>query len=315
MKRRGVYYLGIFFAIFFLCLGIGIFCLLFIGGTDTITTDTGDLQNKHKNETVVWEFLVENSGFATVHHVKNFFIAFYFSTSNIYLINQRITPIGTETMPVLGLTSKIILYEFGTSILKNLGWAALYEIVEKFVVFLFQVLGNIYPENAPIIFASDWIGHGEVSYNSLLSDLPQAIFACTGVCVLIYFIRIRVPSEILIKKKSKLIIVLQFAWIGLSGLCSFSIVYKKETSIGIIPLGFYAYFFIELFFICILYLGDFYFVTETKYLNEAYTIFVFYLITQWAAAFGLYAPGFITSNVVYVIFILFVLSIWKRIKI
>lgn len=301
-NKKKVYYLGVFLAIVFLCLGIGIFCLLFIGGTSTIITDTGNILNRNNNNTKIYDFLLESSGFAMLHHIKNFYLAFYFTTSNIYKISY---PTNT----------KILLHEYGSSIYKTLGWAALWEIVEKFVVFMFQLLSNTYPENVTIIFFSDWIGTGEVVYNSLLSDLPQAIFACTGLCVLIYFIGIVVPSKILIDKKPIIIIILQFAWIGLSGICGFSIIYKKKTDFGIIPVGFYAYFFIELFFICTLYLGDFYYIKTNvmfKNLIESYLIFVLYLIIQWAAAFNLYAPGFITSNVLYVAYILFLLSIWKK---
>ena len=46
-------------------------------------------------------------------------------------------------------------------------------------------------------------------------------------------------------------------------------------------------------------------------LNQSYNILVFYVITQWIGAFNLLAPGFITSNVAFIFFLLILLSFNK----
>ena len=305
-------------AVLFLCLSIGIFCTLFIGGTSTIVTDTGNLINKFYNGTVVYAWVYESSGYAMLHLVKNFFLAFYFTTSNLKYLKENKT--------------KTILHAYGTSILKTLGWAALWEIVEKFFIFIVILLADGYPDNVSIIYVYKYVGTGESIWNTVLSDLPQSIIASSGLCILHYFIVVTLlPSYILIEKKPIVIIILQFILVGISGFAGFSISLKKSTSIGIIPIGYYAYFFLELFFICILYMGDYYYLIFKKNtsleeviiiekeeernkiqgLNQSYNILVFFVITQWIGAFNLLAPGFITSNVAFIFFLLILLSFNK----
>lgn len=305
-------------ALLFLCLSIGIYCTLFIGGTSTIVTDTGNLINKFYNGTVIYAWVYESSGYAMLHQLKNFFLAFYFTTSNL---------------KHLGKTTKTILHGYGTTVLKTLGWAALWEIVEKFFIFIVILLAYGYPDNVSIIYVYKYMGTGESVWNTILSDLPQSIIASTGVCILHYFMVITLlPSYILIEKKSIIVIILQFILVGLSGFAGFTISFKKSTSIGNIPIGYYAYFFLELFFISVLYIGDFYYLIpksfpeqilikdtedeeqKIKELNQSYNILVFYVIIQWIGAFNLLAPGFITSNIAFVFFLLILLSFNNSIK-
>jgi hypothetical protein len=241
-KRKRVFIIYSFLAVLFLCISIGIYCTLFIGGTSTIVQDTGNLLNKYYNETLVYAWVYESSGYYMLHHVKNFFLAYYFSSSNLKYLKDIKNP-----------STKIILHAYGTTVLKTLGWAALWEIVEKFFIFLIILLYYGFPENGTIIYINVLMGTGESIWNTLLSDLPASIIASTGLCILIYYTVLDLlPSYILIGDKSILMILLQFIWIGLSGFAGFSMSYKKETSIGIIPVGYYGYFFLELFFICTL---------------------------------------------------------------
>jgi len=282
--------------------------MLFIGGTGNIITDTGNLINKYYNETLIYDWIFETSGFAMVHHLKNFFIAYYLATSNLLYLSPT-------------ASRKIKLQAYKEVILKTLGWAALWEIVEKFAVFMIQILADWCPSYTPIVFFSDFFGTGEAVWNTILSDLPQSIIAATGVATLVYFKVLVPPSYILIEKRSLVMILVQFAWIGLSGLTSFLMPYKIRTNIGIIPLGFYSYFFVEIFFIFTLYLGDFYYLDKKgkkthslRQLNETYLILIFYVIIQFCATFNLTGPGFITSNVFYAFFVIILLSLKKFIN-
>jgi UPF0716 family protein affecting phage T7 exclusion len=46
-------------------------------------------------------------------------------------------------------------------------------------------------------------------------------------------------------------------------------------------------------------------------LNTSYTVLLFYVVTQFLSAFNLMAPGFITSNIVFVFLLLILLSFNK----
>lgn len=313
------FYIGAIIAITSLFFGIILIIPLFIGGTSNITVDTGDLLKKNTTNTEkdLYGWIFEVSGFSTIHHAKNFIISIYYATSIVYFLKfalQKFFHLPT------GYQYNIIWIFYASGLQSTLAWAALWEIIEKFGVWLFQVTSWVWPAVPFFAFFSDFFGEGEAIYNTLLNDLPQAIIAVCGVLILMFFGIIKPPSYLMYKKKWY-IILLRFLWSTIFGLLSAIITLKKDYGYTIMPWGWYSYFFFEIFSISILYLEDIHHITcrngekiiKLRELNKVFILTIIYIILQWFAAFHLLAPGFITSNIAYFFYILIIVIINKLI--
>jgi hypothetical protein len=124
--------IGIFtFSIF--CLLIG---SLFIEGTrgigyGHIKRNGEAARNTTDKLEKVMGFLLETGGFATHHFIDNFLFVSFFSSSVVYLPSYF-------GIIVVKLTIKIYLYFI--VILKQLSFAAIYEFLERFIIYCFEFL-------------------------------------------------------------------------------------------------------------------------------------------------------------------------------
>lgn len=351
MKRKTQikeYWIGFIWVIgsFFIAI---IFLIVFLIGKDTRSTDTGDMLNSMRNETTLFDYfydwVIEISGWATQHHTINVILISFFTSLPLLFI-----PFLKLLVSKNRYYNRIIFISYTSAILATIALAALWEYLEKLIIWIAHVLFLRFSDSVLLEFFTGFIGLGEPILNTILSDLSQSIFASVGILFLISQDIIK-PISFLLWEKHIIIIILRLIWAGIGGLLSILQIYRKIFIIKgkkyHFPLGFYMYCFVELGFIGVLYLEDVYHlmtrrtknsITRKVYiqkegktiikemkqtpvdtftlkdLNYFYLIIVIYLIIQWIGTFNLHAWGFLVSNALFLIYILVLLVITKRIE-
>jgi hypothetical protein len=317
MKDKNLLITGITISTISLLMGAFIGLSLLFGGTESITFETGDVLNINRNESVIYDFIFESSGWATIHHMKNYYVIVFFS-SIIFLFSRGfkkneaviIDTITNDPALIKKIKRKASCYSGILVIILTLGFAALWEVVEKLIVFITQVAVLSWPQNSLFIFFSDYVGTGEPIYNTLLSDLPQAIFAATGYVLLIKLKIIKTPTSFLSIQFTWIQTGIRFCLFGVFGFGALLITFKKMVGSRIIPLGFISYLFLYIFFLSALFSYDIWYIMKnkvkimtTKERTFNYFTDLLYWVLQWFGAWFLIAPGFITSNGAFIVYL------------
>ncbi len=288
-----------------------LFCLItgsiFIEGTNGIRYGhikrTGEAARNETNKLgELLGFVTETGGFETHHHIENFLFASYFSSSIVHLPGY---------LGILITSLAINIYLYFVLILKQLSYAAMFEFLEKFIIFVFEILLIFFPILEPIRI---YVTGGENCINTMLSDLPQAVFSTILLVLFIYFKLIRPISYRLYKKKWYIIILRLIIHI-VSGLSSFLTYVKKKYSFipFYINTGFYAHCALRIFLLNFLYLEDLIeckktarnYEKEKREINTFYLMILGYLLVEWISTMDLMAYGYLTSNIVGFIYFIF----------
>jgi hypothetical protein len=288
---------------------------LFIEGTNgivygSIKRNGEPARNETERIDELIGFITEIGGFATHHHIENFLFASFFSSSIVYF------PVYLGRAAVK-LT--VMIYLYFIIILKQLSFAAMYEFIEKFIIFFFDVILIYVPSIEPI---RPYVTGGENIVNTMLSDLPQAVFASIVFILFIHF-KLVVPISYRLYKKKFWVFILRFIIYAISGISTLLTFVKKKYSFlpHYMNNGFYAHCAIRIFMLNFLYLEDLIeckknsknFKLEKREINIFYIMIFGYLILQWISTLDLNTWGYIMSNIMAFLYFGFWIIIRKAI--
>lgn len=276
--------------------------------TGDVTTDKGALIEIPANASVITEitkFVFETSIYVYVHHTMNFLFFEYFMSSILYILHVW----GNSSNPPQHSKKVFYIGEF----LAVLGGAALWESVEKFLVWLFIVLAET-TEWGPFVYARNFFNTGEDIWNTLLSDLPQAMSAVTGGLIL-YYITGRKPLAFLVHTRSMWKSLFMFVWYLISLGCAVVAAFKTSYGDFLVPYGLFVYLSLQIMFVTVMYWVDTNLsqdILTAKEIKRGHLEMAAYLATIGASTCFLVVPGFITSNVFFILYIFGVYVYYQR---
>ena len=268
--------------------------------TGDVTTDKGALIEVPTNSSVIAQitnFIFETSIYVYVHHTMNFLFFEYFMSAILYPLYIWA---NSTSKPRQYSVKMFYIGEF----LAVLGGAALWESVEKLLVWLFIVLAET-TAWGPFVYARDFFNTGEDIWNTLLSDLPQAMSTATGALIL-YYITYRKPLGFLVHTRSMWKSLFLFVWYLASLGCAVVASFKTSYGNFMVPYGLFVYLSLQILFITVMYWVDSRIkqdILTPKEIRRAYLETAAYLATIGASTCFLVVPGFITSNGFFVFYI------------
>lgn len=293
---------------------ITIFSLLigsiFIEGTNGIFYGTRirkNGKNLTENIDLLTGFITEDGGFATHHHIDNFLFVSFFTSSIVYF------PVY---LGIMSVKITVMIYLYFIVILKQLSIAAIFEFCERLFIYIYEVCLVFDPS---IEYMRKYVTGGENFVNTMLSDLPQAIFASVLFVLFIHF-KLVIPISYRLYRKKFWVFILRFAIYALSGISALLTFIKKKYSFLSMYQnnGFYAHCAARIFMLNFLYLEDLIeckktaknYKLEKREINIFYLMILGYLLVEWTSTLDLITWGYITSNVV----AFFYLCIWIVIR-
>jgi hypothetical protein len=286
---------------------------LLFGGllfTGDITTDKGALVEISPNSTdieKVTRFVFEKSIYVYVHHTMNFLLQEFFLGFILSFLPIRMGGMFFSDV-TMQVTTKMT---YVGSFLMDLGGAALWEVVEKFFCGFFIVMAA-WTAWVPFVFMKNFFNTGEDIWNTLLSDLPQAMSASLGRMFLFYTTQEK-PLAFLVHTRSAWRSFFLFVWylvsVGCAVIAVFKTTYPSAPSV-LVPYGLFSYLWLQVFFLVVMYWSDSRLIqkeivlTKNK-IRERYILMFVYVMMIGASTCFLVVPGLITSNFFFWVFYVF----------